>query len=662
MKLNTLASVFTRTRKREVTHAAVRAPVTVRIALSPAERAFCDAVLAGARDELRTTRPGAPGFAAMMRERQAASCLPAYRQPFDGAARRSANAALGVDASVFDLHQLHQGEETAPAPRSTGGRGPRADGDDVDTKFDRFEDILRQALAEGPESKALVFSFFKGTLEYLRGRLQARGIQVGVIHGDVPLPERRRIIDTFASTSNFRVLLSSEVGAEGLDFQFCDVLVNYDLPWNPMQVEQRIGRLDRFGQRHERIRIYNFYIEDTIETRVFQRLYERIGLFERSIGDLEAILGEEIAKLSREAIQARLTPEEEANLANQAVERIIRRQQDQDDLERHKDALLGQGAILDQQIEGTINSGRVVSPDELRALVGTFLRASFPNSRMVFDEQEPCATLDVDAALGHHMRRFIEQKRINHRTSAQFRSAITDRRRLSFTFDNDFARQRPNLEFITIRHPLVEAALEYWAGRPAEGIPAGEIQISGPAQEQGLGYFFIYLVKTYAATQSTTLETVIALDSGGFAIQSGAQLLRQIQEGAPIPKELARSDDAFAAAERAAFGVMAGRRTTMEADARGRNRALLLARATSLTTSFDAKLKRTEELLGGAEEERIRRMRTAQLHNLRAKRDAKLAELHHARDATVSSLLVAGGRVHIVATAGEDARRTGASG
>lgn len=297
--------------------------------------------------------------------------------------------------------------------------------------------------------------------------------------------------------------------------------------------------------------------------------------------------------MSREAIQARLTPEEEANQANQAVERIIRRQQDQDDLERHKDALLGQGAILDQQIEGMINSGRVVWPDELRALVGTFLRASFPNSRMVFDEQEPCATLDVDAALGHHMRRFIEQKRINNRTSAQFRSVITDRRRLSFTFDNDFARQRPNLEFITIRHPLAEAALEYWAARPTEGIPAGEIQISGPAQEQGLGYFFIYLVKTYAATQATTLETVIALDSGGFAIQSAAQLLRQIQEGAPIPKELARSDDAFAAAERAASRVMAGRRTAREADARGRNRALLLARTTSIRTSFDAKLKRT---------------------------------------------------------------------
>lgn len=66
-----------------------------------------------------------------------------------------------------------------------------------------------------------------------------------------------------------------------------------------MQVEQRIGRLDRFGQRHERIRIYNFYIEDTIETRICQRLYERIGLFERSIGDLEAISRRTWAKRSR---------------------------------------------------------------------------------------------------------------------------------------------------------------------------------------------------------------------------------------------------------------------------------------------------------------------------------------------------------------------------
>ena len=71
-------------------------------------------------------------------------------------------------------------------------------------------------------------------------------------------------------------------------------MVNYDLPWNPMRVEQRIGRLDRYGQRANVIHIFNFSVADTIEERILARLYERIGIFEAAIGDLEVILGDEI--------------------------------------------------------------------------------------------------------------------------------------------------------------------------------------------------------------------------------------------------------------------------------------------------------------------------------------------------------------------------------
>ena len=66
---------------------------------------------------------------------------------------------------------------------------------------------------------------------------------------------------------------SARSGSEGLDFEFCNVLVNYDMPWNPMRVEQRIGRLDRFGQKHDKIFIYNMHVPGTIETDIFERLY-----------------------------------------------------------------------------------------------------------------------------------------------------------------------------------------------------------------------------------------------------------------------------------------------------------------------------------------------------------------------------------------------------
>ncbi|HET8523781.1 MAG TPA: helicase-related protein, partial [Thermomicrobiales bacterium] len=374
MELNTLSSIFSRTRKREVTHGAVRAPYTIKVTLTPPERRLYEAVLQSARADIRRAHGGAPGFAAIMKERQAASCLPAMRDKvIDSAAMRSIYQ-LDLEWSAYDPDESEEAQEleSGPIPRALLDLSRKIG--NIDSKFDQFASALQGALTEDPTSKVLIFSFFRGTLEYLQKRLKDLGYNVAVIHGKVPLPDRRRIIEEFRSEPDQRILLSSEVGAEGLDFQFCDILVNYDLPWNPMQVEQRIGRLDRFGQEHERIRIYNFYIEDTIETRIFQRLYERIQLFEHSIGDLEAILGEEITRLSREAIQRELTPDEEARLTDEAAMRIERRQLEEAQLDQHKDELLGQGEIFDAQIRETIGSGRIVTADEVRALVGTFLR------------------------------------------------------------------------------------------------------------------------------------------------------------------------------------------------------------------------------------------------------------------------------------------------
>jgi len=642
--LNTLASVFTRTRKREVTDAAVRAPYTVRVELTPPERAFYDAVLDHTRSELRAAGPGALGFAAVMKERQAASCLAAFRERLEDAHRRQGDLQIDVERSAFDLH----GQEANERATSTDDlvRLSRELGS-VDTKFHQFEYSLRRALDERPHSKALVFSFFRGTLEYLLRQLRARGHRVQMIHGGVPVAERRRIIETFGSTDEFRVLLSSEVGAEGLDFQFCDVLVNYDLPWNPMQVEQRIGRIDRFGQKSERIRIYNFFIDDTIETRIFHRLYDRIGLFERSIGDLEAILGDEILELSRQALQARLTPEEETRLAIAASERIVRRQRDEDELERHKDTLLGQGAILDQQIGTMIENGRGISGEEVRALVVTFLREQFPRSRMYHDEEEPCATLDIDPSLATHLSRSIERNKLQNRMSPRLRHALAEHRRLPFTFNDDYARQRPNLEFITMQHPLAEAAVDYWESKQVAGIPATGVEISGPEPEHGVGCFFVYLVKIQAAVPRTILKTMVVLDDGRFAEASAEALLQKLQGSARIARDLERDSARFSVAESIASSQIAEYRDKIQAETLRRNNALLAARAASIKASFEAKTRNTEALLSEATDERIRRMRTAQAHNLRAKMEAKLDDLRKGEEVVVSSALVVGGRLRI---------------
>jgi SNF2 family DNA or RNA helicase len=122
----------------------------------------------------------------------------------------------------------------------------------------RFNDGKYNALIEiidqQHNKQIIVFAFFRKTLLYLKNRLQNDGYKVDLIYGGVGMTERNKIIDSFKS-NEFQILLSSEVGSTGLDMQFCDRMVNYDLPWNPMVIEQRIGRIDRIGQQSEIINI-----------------------------------------------------------------------------------------------------------------------------------------------------------------------------------------------------------------------------------------------------------------------------------------------------------------------------------------------------------------------------------------------------------------------
>ncbi len=167
--------------------------------------------------------------------------------------------------------------------------------DPYDPKLEKFVGVLVEK-NRLPNNKALVFSTFRHTLSYLAQHTGEAGLRFGLIHGDVPDEERAELRRRFAlpkdDSAALDVLLSSEVGCEGLDFQFCDFLVNYDLPWNPMRIEQRIGRIDRYGQRSETVAIVNFVTPGTVDADIYERCLVRIGVFRHAIGGNEEILGE----------------------------------------------------------------------------------------------------------------------------------------------------------------------------------------------------------------------------------------------------------------------------------------------------------------------------------------------------------------------------------
>ena len=169
----------------------------------------------------------------------------------------------------------------------------------ADTKARQLRTVIDDLRASG-YNQVMVFTQFTDTMDFLRDQLRiAPGLRIMCYSGrggEVPIGDSEwEHISRDQAKRRFKsgdadVLLCTDAAAEGLNFQFCGALVNYDLPWNPMRVEQRIGRIDRVGQKYPRIRIVNLQYEDTIETVVYRVLQERIGFFKSVVGKLQPIL------------------------------------------------------------------------------------------------------------------------------------------------------------------------------------------------------------------------------------------------------------------------------------------------------------------------------------------------------------------------------------
>ena len=168
----------------------------------------------------------------------------------------------------------------------------------TDSKGDSLVRHLKDLAIHDSAPKVLLFTEFRDTQEYLRERLEPIGWDVFLFHGGLTAPQKDAAVEKFKASDRPSILLSTEAGGEGRNFQFCHLLVNYDLPWNPMRVEQRIGRVDRIGQQHT-VQVFNFWVKDTVEERILDVLEHRIKVFEDTVGGLDPILGDTETDLSK---------------------------------------------------------------------------------------------------------------------------------------------------------------------------------------------------------------------------------------------------------------------------------------------------------------------------------------------------------------------------
>ena len=355
--VNLLANVVNRTRRRDVEELrVVRQVRPIKLEMNPIEadvyQAATNSIIRHAYlNDLPT------GFLTVTPQRMLASCLPAAVAHW-----RSATENLGYeDADNFNDQTVGP---LILALSTVTNDFPSSDIlEQNDTKFNGLVAELNKYFEENPDEKVIIFSTFRPTLEYLRKRLTNNDIICEMMHGNTE--DRNAAVDRFKDDPTVRVFLSSEVGSEGIDLQFARCVINYDLPWNPMRVEQRIGRVDRLGQTSDSITVINIFHKDTIDDRIYTKLYERLKLCETALGGFEEILGDEIQQLTKAIFSSKLTEDEQNERIETTQRAIENRKKIEEELEHEAGSLIAHGDFVLQSILEARDNHRWISDKDI---------------------------------------------------------------------------------------------------------------------------------------------------------------------------------------------------------------------------------------------------------------------------------------------------------
>ena len=447
--MSMMNNIFSRTRKREVTtdmSQAERKPHMRKVVLTEQERAEFDKVIEEYIDdnsytdywgEEVLTQGGSLGL--VQKKRQVASSVYAYL-----------NSENSLDNGI---------DEYAEYP---------------DAKFEELLKIIDKVFSHG-NKKIVIFALFRKTLKYLQIRFKQRGFGTLMIHGMVD--NRVEVLDEFKNNPNAHILLSSEVGSEGLDMQFCNSMVNYDLPWNPMVVEQRIGRIDRFGQKSPTVNIYNIIVADSIQEDIYIRLLDRIGIFRGTIGDMEAILDAPLErggsvtiqdvynKLEKELYTSRLTEEEKRRKIAEIELAVANEKESIKHLEEGLDNALTNDAYFRDEINRIQNNNAYVTEIELRNYLESVIRQELTTcslekvDRDIYELQLPLSNPRI-------LLNFLTQYQPNGEENAtlfrQFKREIEDKQSIRMTFNQQTAYDNSKLLFMNIYNPIIQACLNYF--------------------------------------------------------------------------------------------------------------------------------------------------------------------------------------------------------
>lgn len=623
-ELYTFRPMINRTRRRDIGEFTTRKPETISVEFTVDQKRLHDGLLdVVARILARCHGQQNVKFMMTTIRRQAASCLYGLAPLLSDILNNKLDRLELMEASDSDedievgfVEQIRSDIETLLE------QARHLDPED-DPKVTAFINVLHDK-SERANNKTLVFSTFRHTLRYLESHARRARSRVALIHGDVPDDERMNLRRRFALPKDapeaIDVLLSSEVGCEGLDFQFCDLLVNYDLPWNPMRIEQRIGRIDRYGQKSESVAIINFVTPGTVDADIYERCLWRIGVFQHAIGGSEEILGRITRELHSVAESLNLTPEERVQRLRQVADNGIRQVREEEELEARQSELFGLN-IPRRSWRDEIQDAETfwLSSVAIQGAVTTYLAARLGSEREHLLGDKPLKTL----RLGQEARRLLlDDYRLLPRSiepiARQWEKWLKGAQpTLSVTLEQGTATDHPNATILSVLHPLVRQAARFLEVTEPKycALAARSSEVTTGTYEFALYRWTMRGIKpdeslVSVATNPQIEDRLLALLQSATNADSPA-----------LPDVIERD-----ALDERHYGKW----RQAHADHIAENRRLVEHRIQSLSVSHRARCKVIEDQVARATNEKIRLMKESELARANADFERRMAELEQA--------------------------------
>jgi ATP-dependent helicase HepA len=418
-------------------------------------------------------------------------------QPEEVKARQAVLDALSKDSSIRGaaLGNVVRRLESSPSAFAAALQsnkalsGLRVQLPEKDAKFTAFSKLLGAIWAQEKNAKVLVFTEARDTLERLVAKLRLEHVEALAYHGDLPMVERDRQVARFRDPEGPKVLVCTEVGGEGRNFQFAHHLVHYDLPWSPATVEQRIGRLDRIGQT-QNVDIHVFDVLGTLSSDVLAVLRDAVGVFGETVGGLDAVLEEvepRLAELALAPAKERAAYVKELSAKVSAAREHVQKAYDPLlDLRSFDKAAVTE---LVQRAEARINH-EADDDDSLDDRLWGLARDL--DERLEENITELADRLGVRVDTDQEVDAFQAAFHFGHALSVEALPGfdITQERTVLGTFWRDTAVEQEEIEYFATGHPLVEALFGFVKDGPFGRNGGRYLETRGPIKARGVEVLF----------------------------------------------------------------------------------------------------------------------------------------------------------------------------